>query len=837
MIDIMKDTKLCAFCGEEIKLSAIKCKYCGSALSDGFQNQIAPDTQIKFALSNKYEILEIIGKGGMATVYKAVQKNLNRIVALKVVHPNLIHDIEFLNRFHREAQMAASLNHPNIVMIYDEGSLNGIHFISMEYLEGEDLHCIIKEKGKLSVEETINVIKPIAEALDFAHSKGLVHRDVKSANILVTKNGRPVLTDFGIAHAASGTKLTQAGSVIGTPEYMSPEQAEGKALDGRSDIFSLGVVMFECLTGKVPFKGDNPLTTIHGIIYDTTPALKSLNARIPGWLDSIVMCSLSKSPEERFPTGLILSVYLSEKKTPSGSFRKFQGKEVKNKLERQYLKLLSINSTKTLIGLILLFAIIIVTATVFYLKQESIKEKNATKVNEINQRNLSTIVKPNQDVTIIINEANRLINNGKVDEALNKYKEARAIDQNNPLVVAKIKEIDEFILTRNEIQGLVSSGDKLLEKKDLAGAHIAYERILELDKQNEYAKNKIRAIDQIQIASARDKSESNFLRYNSAGDSLFNIEQYEKAKVTYENGRKIKPNDKHIQDRLESIKTYLAMNEADFENLIAKADLDRNADKLSAAKDLYAEAMKLYPGNKLIQNKIDSLNIIIQQKISKEINNEIMYVQGGQFEMGSEMSSDDQKPAHLVIISSFNIDKYEVSVKQYKLFCNATGKNIPSAPPWGWNDDQPIVNVKWEDAAAYARWAGKRLPTEAEWEYAAHGGNKSGNFKYSGSNNANSVASFEKSVITKPKSVKSNNPNELGILNMSGNVWEWCNDYYDPEYYKHANMNNPRGPDTGKYRVIRGGAWNSTSTEILIKNRAYYNGKYDNSIGFRCVKD
>ena len=196
----------------------------------------------------------------MATVYKAIQKNLNRLVALKVVHPNLVHDTEFLNRFHREAQMAASLNHPNIVMIYDVGAINGVHFISMEYLEGEDLQTLIRRSGKISVDDTIHIIAPIAEALDYAHQMGLIHRDVKSANIMITKTRRAVLTDFGIAHPVSGTRLTLAGTIIGTPEYMSPEQAEGKQIDGRSDIFSLGIVMFECLTGTVPFKGDSPLT-------------------------------------------------------------------------------------------------------------------------------------------------------------------------------------------------------------------------------------------------------------------------------------------------------------------------------------------------------------------------------------------------------------------------------------------------------------------------------------------------------------------------------------------------------------------------------------------------
>jgi len=273
--------------------------------------KITSDTKVKLALAGKYEIIRQIGKGGMATVYEAVQKNLNRKVALKVIHLNLIHDEEFLERFHREAQLAASLTHHNIVTIYDEGQENGVHFIAMEYLEGEDLHHLIREKGKLTVKETIEYISPIAEALDYAHSERLIHRDIKSSNIIITIKGRPVLTDFGIAHAATGTKLTQTGTVMGTPEYMSPEQAEGKEVDNRSDLYSLGVVMYECLTGSVPFKGDNPITVIRKILDEKPIDIKEIIRDVPDWLNEIVIKLLSKNKAERYSTGKELSQSIS----------------------------------------------------------------------------------------------------------------------------------------------------------------------------------------------------------------------------------------------------------------------------------------------------------------------------------------------------------------------------------------------------------------------------------------------------------------------------------------------------------------------------------------------
>jgi serine/threonine protein kinase len=831
----MSSIKSCPFCGEEILMNAIKCKHCGSDLQDSMSTSLHVNTSIRLALGDKYEILEVVGKGGMATVYKAKQLSLNRLVAIKVVHPNLIHDTEFLNRFHREAQMAASLNHPNIVMIYDEGSLNGVHFIAMEYLEGKDLHCILQEKGKLSVEHTISIIKPIAEALDFAHSKGLVHRDVKSANILVTDSGRPVLTDFGIAHAASGTKITLAGSVIGTPEYMSPEQAEGKDLDGRSDIFSLGIVMYECLTGKVPFKGDNPLTTIYGIINESTPSIKRLNSKIPGWLDSIVMCSLSKTPDARFPSGRILSEHLNERKTPSGSFSKIQGKPIKNKSAKPDIKPETNKTNKTLVGLIVLFGIITITSTFLYFSQKSAGGLNKSNKNRSDKESLAGMI-PLSDITGLVNDASILYNDQKYEEAMVKYKEAQVLQPANQQVNGKIKEIDDIISKRNEVQRLTVSADRFFGKNDLSNARNDYAKILEIDKQNEHSKEQLAIIDQKLGAITTSQNKRNFYKYRAKGDSLFRKQHYEKAKSEYEKAIKIKSNDS-IKAVLNDIQFYITNNEVDSENLVIKANKNLIAGKLSLAKDELVEALKLQPGNSNIAKRLDSLEKAIQLRIQSEVNNNMILVQGGSFEMGSEISADDQKPAHRVTLSPFRIDKYEVSVKQYKLFCEFKGIAMPAAPEWGWKDDEPILNVKWEDARAFAMWAGKRLPTEAEWEYAALGGVSATGNKYSGSNSASAVATYNQMTIIKPKPVESNSPNELGIFNMSGNVWEWCSDFYSPEFYKNANQDNPKGPATGTYRVIRGGAWNTSTKEIMVKNRAFHNGKYENSVGFRCVKD
>jgi serine/threonine protein kinase len=293
-------TTTCPFCSEAILETAIKCKHCGSAISGASQTDVDSETYIRNALASRFEVLEEIGRGGMSVVYKAIQKNLNRTVALKVLPRQFTNDDEFLSRFHREAQAAASLNHPNVVTIFDEGSENGLHYISMEFVEGESLDDILQRSGPLSVVDVQDWIIPLAQGLGYAHEQGVVHRDIKSSNILVDNNGRTVLTDFGIARASTSTQLTHSGTVLGTPEYMSPEQALGEAIDHRSDIYSLGAVMYQCLAGQVPFQSETVVGTIYKIVNESPVPLSEIRSGVADEIDSVVLRSLAKQPKERY---------------------------------------------------------------------------------------------------------------------------------------------------------------------------------------------------------------------------------------------------------------------------------------------------------------------------------------------------------------------------------------------------------------------------------------------------------------------------------------------------------------------------------------------------------
>lgn len=252
----------------------------------------------------QYEVVGQIGQGGMATVYKAFQPSINRYVAIKILPSQYAQDPNFVKRFEHEARAIAALEHPHILPVYDFGTQDGLTYMVMRYVEGGTLSNLMGQP--MPAKQVVRLIGAVARALDYAHKQGIVHRDIKPSNILIDKNGEPLLTDFGIAkkliEGSGATQLTGSGTVLGTPAYMSPEQAKGQPVDGRSDIYSLGVVLYELLTGQQPYQAETPLGVVLKHVSEPLPPPHSVNPDVPAPLEQIVIKAMAKDPNQRYPS-------------------------------------------------------------------------------------------------------------------------------------------------------------------------------------------------------------------------------------------------------------------------------------------------------------------------------------------------------------------------------------------------------------------------------------------------------------------------------------------------------------------------------------------------------
>src|SRR5438477_10809554 len=252
--------------------------------------------------SNRYEIQRELAQGGMAEVYLAHDQLLNRPVAMKALFPEYAREPSFVERFRREAQAAANLNHPNIVAIYDWGQEDGTYFIVMEYVEGRVLRDLIRSEAPLDPNQAAEITAEIASALAFAHRNGVVHRDVKPGNVLLTQSGTVKVTDFGIARAGTSDGLTQTGSVMGTATYFSPEQAQGLPVDGRSDVYALGVVLYEMVTGVAPFTAESPASVAYKHVREEPESPAARAPDLPPDLEHIILTAMAKDADSRYQT-------------------------------------------------------------------------------------------------------------------------------------------------------------------------------------------------------------------------------------------------------------------------------------------------------------------------------------------------------------------------------------------------------------------------------------------------------------------------------------------------------------------------------------------------------
>lgn len=743
----------------------------------------------------KYEIVEEIGRGGFGTVYKA-RDVLDRVIALKVLLPALVYDRTAMQRFQREALVTAQLRHPNIVFIYDFGDVDGAFYIAMEYLAGRPLSQLLHPGTPLELATVAPIVMQIAAALDFAHAHGVIHRDVKPSNIILSDDGHATLTDFGLLHLEDGSSLSISG-IVGTPEYMAPEQAEPHAewpQDGRMDVYSLGVVVYQMLTGELPYQADTPVALLRAHIDHPISLAGEHNPGLPLAIQDMLTKALAINPADRFQTAGEFAQALSEI-----AALEQEKSDQEKQLSAWYVELTdSIAAGKWVDALSCCAQIVKVNPAyrdvsnlMVHVADESAKDRARLQ--------LWRDLQPDYEQALVLFKQN------KYDEAIVRLQGLRVKEPNFPQAKEKL---DEVVSARERWQAELKS--KLVRLYD---------------------------------------------------------EGFRELEVLRDKARQIIAEDANYPDPTGWLAIVKAMGV-----ILAQ-------ENAQVGGCLDQQQINKLPG----QNEMPVLHL------GENVVLELVHIPAGEFLMGSvdndENAQPNEMPQHGVFLDDYFIGRYPVTVKQFGAFVEATNyvttaeregsgracnhnswHDVVGADwehPSGPNSDvsmkgnHPVTQVSWNDAVAFCRWATEvagcrvQLPTEAQWEKAARGedgrewpwGNRAPNQKRCNFNTATKGTTpvGRYSAHLHPDLATQDGDSPYGCSDMAGNVWEWCADWFDEETYQRQEdqeNRDPLGPRKGKWRVIRGGAFDEDSDSLRCASRDGDDpsSRNDNS-GFRVCVD
>ncbi len=694
---------------------------------------------IGYNLGQRYKIEALLGQGGMSAVYRAHDPNLRRTVAVKLIHGHLTSDPEFVRRFEAEAAAVAQLRHPNIVQVYDFDHDGDTYYMVLEYVPGETLQARLKTlsqtKQRFPLVATANIIATVADAVAYAHDRGTIHRDLKPANIMLMPGDQPVLTDFGVAKILGGQQHTATGAVIGTPAYMAPEQVRGEALDGRADVYSLGIVLYEMAAGRPPFEGDSAMTVMLKHVNEAVPDIRS-RAEVPPALKDILDKVLSKFPAQRYQT--------------AGEF----AAALRNVAQRPYTR------------------------------EADTQVPNAP---------------PPVGATMI--EPQRPTAPAPTPQTSNQPRPMATIRENMPVASTPNYAAPAPTPPVNATQAQPQYAPQPARRSPTGLIVGGLALILILC-----------VVLVVGVAAALNGPALMALFGGATATTA--------AGATATTG----PGDP----------TDVVVVDTDVPGEpTATAEVEQPTDEPAPTDEVPPPDTEV-PPTEGPTNTPEPTAIVVPDGM--------LLVSAGTFNMGS--GSGDAGPVHAVTLNQFLIDKFEVTNGRYEACVNSGACSAPqrrgSFTRGSYFGDAafaqfPVVNVTWDQAQTFCQAQGGRLPTEAEWEYAATGGDGR---RYPWGNDFDSSLVPVSAGDTLAVGSFPGGISPFGAYDMAGNVLEWVSDWYSQGFYASSPAENPTGPDTGNQKVLRGGSFGAGDASLYLTTRRYIRNPAgaDVDIGFRCVQ-